>query len=160
MACAATPEDGDAVKTTDATAPRNPQLSPVPGEACASPIDGARHVADLVWHDGPFLSLVRLADALYLVAWADMDDEKHRWLVVRLSRARYESVATGGITLDRAFRDAEDGEIFVLDATAEKTFACVWVRPEVALDLLPGDVPRPRTEWHEQPDENTMEGVA
>ena len=158
--CETTPEDGDAVNTTDATAPRNPLLSPVPGEACASPIDDARYVADLIWHDGPFLSLVRLGDALYLVAWADMDDEKHRWLVVRLSRARYEALAAGSVTLERVFRDAEDGDVFVLDATAEKTFGCTRVRPETLGDLLPGDVSRPRGEWHEQPDENEIEGVA
>lgn len=140
--------------------PRTP-LPPRPGIDCADPTADGAHIANLDWYDGPLLVLTRVGAALYLVLWCDVDDETHRWLAVRISRDRLDAFGMGTVTLRSMFARPADGCVFVLDATADRTFGCSRARvDEIPADWFPGDVPHPRDEWHRQPAEAALAEVA
>ena len=124
----------------------------VTGEPCDNPLDGSVERAILDWYDGPLLTLHGVGASLYLVAWADLDDNTHRWLVMRVSRERFDAFGDGAITFSALFSQPEDGHLYVLDGHGGKTFRCVRVQAsDLPADLLPGAVPFPRSAWREQP---------
>lgn len=48
------------------------------------PVTNLKTVADLIYHDGPILSLLQHPKGdHYLYCWSDADDQYHRWLIFR-----------------------------------------------------------------------------
>ena len=132
-------------------------MVPAPGVECANPIEHAERLACLDWYDGEILVLDRVNDALYMRVWTDSDDTTHRWLVVRVTQQRLDAFGDGAITLADVFRRPEDGYVFVLDAHDETTYRCTLARvTEVAVCNFPGNVAFPRSEWHEQPADGSL----
>lgn len=47
----------------------------------------AQHVNDLIWWEGPLLALYTLEGKLYLIAWTDVDEKNHTWIISEVSLA-------------------------------------------------------------------------
>jgi hypothetical protein len=47
----------------------------------------AEHVNDLIWWEGPLLSLYTLEGKLYLIVWTDVDEKNHKYLIAEVSLA-------------------------------------------------------------------------
>jgi hypothetical protein len=66
-------------------------------------------------YDQPLLFACRNAsDNLYLVVLEDEEDEFENWLYASMSPARFAQVRSGGIDLYNAFKNAEDGFVFLV----------------------------------------------
>lgn len=127
-------------------------LPPMPGDPCACPLVGAEQIADLCYYDGPLCTLFRDAAGLLLVMWAGKDDGAHRWLVARMPRHVLDAMGDGAVTFAGAFAHPDVREWWLSDRDGAKVIRCARVdRGHVTDDMLPGDVPFPREEWHEKP---------
>lgn len=74
---------------------------------------------DLVWYDGPLLSLFRdPAGDAWLLLWVDVEDGEHgwnRWLCVRVSEDRLASYRSGALGLCEMILDPTSGPTRILD---------------------------------------------
>lgn len=133
-----------------------PPLAPLPGTPALCPLDGAARLADLEYYDGPLCCVFRDAEGLLLVAWADQDDEAHRWLIARVPRAVLDAMGDGAVTFRGAFLHPDVTAWWLSDRDGERVIRCARVErghvTDAALDVLPGDVVFPRDHWHETPD--------
>ena len=125
-------------------------LPPIVGDPCASPLDGAQHIGDFAWYDGPLSSLFRDASGLLYVHWFDNDERVNRWGVVRISREHLDALGAGTITL-RDVLTQPDAEAWVLDlGTADGRVAPIACARTATLpvDYLPdADSHLPRDDW-------------
>ncbi len=127
-------------------------LPPLPGVPAPCPLVGAEILSDLCWHDGPLCTLFRDANGLLLASWAGDDHEAHRWLVARMPRHVLDAMGDGAVTFAGAFTHPEVNEWWLSDRDGETVIRCARIgREHVTSDVLPGDVPHPRTWWHRQP---------
>ena len=96
------------------------------------------------YFDGPCLFAAQNeCDQLFLVALAE--DERHlrRWLIVPMSKRRYEHVRSGGVDLHDAFAAAEGGYVYFLCVPTEGDPQGEWRNVETLVDdelPLPGEV--------------------
>lgn len=67
------------------------------------------------YYDQPLLFTCRnLSDTIYLVVLEDEEDDFDTWLYASMSPSRYAQVRSGGVDLYSAFKNAEEGFVFVV----------------------------------------------
>lgn len=63
-------------------------------------LEGFIHVEDLLYYDGPLVSIYRSKqDVLYLYVWVDVDKQFERMLIVELSNPDLDAYKSGKIAL-------------------------------------------------------------
>lgn len=73
----------------------------IPGTRIATlPFSDAKHVRDLLYFDGPFISEFRSSTGMiYIYVWCDKDDRANRWFVFETSDLLVARVESQSITL-------------------------------------------------------------
>lgn len=80
------------------------------------PLSTLRHEMDLIFYDGPFLSLFRnRSQETYLYYWCDSDDNANRWLVFRVPQDRITAYVQKQVSLRDLILRAADGMAYVAD---------------------------------------------
>jgi hypothetical protein len=101
-------------------------------------------VADLIYYDGPLLSLYKnpLNDR-YLSYWCDLEDGLNRWLFFRVSEKRLNSYLEKEITLRDLILGPVEGTLLCVDVDADDRFTSILLlTPE---DLPSVYIPKPNT---------------
>ncbi len=79
-------------------------------------IEGHKKTADLIYYDGPLLSLFRgEAGDQYLYYWCDSDVLYNRWIVVRVTYKEVGSLLSNRITLRSILEKPADHYLFAVD---------------------------------------------
>ena len=80
------------------------------------PISDLQKVSDLIYFDGPFLSLFKNRDGdNYLYCWCDVDEARNRWLVFRISNRQLNSYLRKQTTLKDLLLNPSDGFLYSVD---------------------------------------------
>lgn len=91
------------------------------------------------YFDGPVLFTARNErDQAFLVTLAEDQNDRRRWLLVPMSKRRYEHVRSGGVDLYDAFAAAEGGYVYSLSELADGNRVGEW---KVVGDLLQAELP-------------------
>lgn len=96
------------------------------------PLNTLRRRADLIYFEGPLLSLYENASGEpFFALWADVSDDSHRWLVFRATSEAVSAYVGRTKSLRDILLSAGDGYVFVVDAAEPEDFgAVVAVRTE------------------------------
>ncbi len=96
------------------------------------------------YFDGPCLFAAQNEwDQLFLVALAEDERNLRRWLIVPMSKRRYQHVRSGGVDLHDAFAAAEGGYVYFLSVPTEGGPQGEWRNVESLVEEelpLPGEV--------------------
>jgi hypothetical protein len=99
------------------------------------PLNDLNKTADLVFFDGPLLSLFENAEQEpYLFLWADADENSNRWLAFRLSSAQLTRYLHRELSLRELVLQPADGHLFVAEIDADFNYKSV-------ASLLPSQIP-------------------
>lgn len=92
-----------AISTDNAHGTEATGLPPLVGEPCESPLERAEFVGDVLYHDGPVVSVFRdvtsVVGSLLLVSWCDQGNISHRWAVARITPQLLRRMGDGEVTL-------------------------------------------------------------
>jgi hypothetical protein len=87
------------------------------------------------FYDGPKLFSARnRTGTLYLVFWADQDEEADHWFYVPVSEGRLESVKEGDLSLREAITQPEDGLIYQASVSRQSA------RAPIVREISPGEI--------------------
>jgi hypothetical protein len=111
-------------------------MRPIPGQTIeVSPFGELVKEADLIYYDGPLLSLYSSGSGdLYLYYWCDADSEVNRWIVSRVLQDRVNRYLRRRMTLRELLLSPADGFCYVNDISSNLE--------TVRLSIVdPGDLP-------------------
>jgi len=92
-------------------------------------------VADLIYFDGPLLSLFKNESGdSYLYYWCDVDDNYNRWIIFRLSKAKLKSYIFKKISLNSLILNPIDGFLYIADINDDLQYRNIFLSPP---DKLP-----------------------
>ena len=105
------------------------------------PHQGLTKIADLIYFEGPLLSLFIATLACrdyngpkYLYYWCDASDVVNRWLLFSISDKRFDLYLRKKISLREVILEPDDGLLHVCDIDGELRYRNVYV---VSPDCLP-----------------------
>lgn len=100
------------------------------------PLEPLRIIADLVYYDGPLLTLLsnQTGENDYFYYWCDIDDQYNRWLVFRVTKTQIKSYLQGQRSLREVIRHPIDNYYFVGDMDNQLNWQQVWL-------VMPSDLP-------------------
>jgi hypothetical protein len=106
------------------------------------PIGGLNKVADLIYFDGPLLSLFRNEGGdSYLYYWCDSNEILNRWLIFRVSDQSLNSYLSKKIPLRELLLNPSDGFLYLADLNDELQFHnLLLIFPRNLPDLYVPDV--------------------
>jgi hypothetical protein len=95
------------------------------------PVNGLRHVRDLIDFDGPLLSLFRHPNGeSYLYYWCDCDETANRWMVLRVAEATVIRLTNRIIPLSDVIPSgSRDDYIYFLDIASDDSTKAYLVIP-------------------------------
>lgn len=97
------------------------------------PFEQLNRVADLVYYDGPLLTLLGndSGENYYFYYWCSVDDHYNRWLVFRVTEKQIRSYLTGQISLRYLILNPADNYYFLGDMDNDLEWQQVYlVMPE------------------------------
>jgi hypothetical protein len=112
-------------------------MEPLNGQlALTHPLRELQKRADLVFFDGPLLSLFENKDGdPYFFIWADVDRDTNRWVVFRTASAGLSAFLNKNVTLRELVTHPSDGFLYVADLNAASDFGDVWIIPAAELPV-------------------------
>lgn len=123
--------------------PTQPSELPVIGTLLdAFPISNYRWTQDIIWHNGPILSLFRSPENTPLLfMYSASDAYANRWLAVELLEHTLKTLVQGKLPLYDVFMSPLNNAVFVIDLapTSEPSDATILCRSAVA---NPQDIPK------------------
>jgi hypothetical protein len=107
--------------------PRGKEISPVPQ---------FKWIEDLIWYDGPLVSILKNEDTdiSYLFILADQDNDGHRWLACPLTE---EDLV--GLKKPDGYVDYMKESMFLIDTDSQGEFIKIF---QVQKDEIPDYLPR------------------
>lgn len=107
-------------------------------------------VADLIYYDGPLLSLFKnqINDS-YLSYWCDLKDNLSRWLFFRVSEQQLNSYLAKDLTLRELILSPVDSTLYCVDVDVDDQYRSIFfLTPE---DLPNKYIPKPNTYYEFTP---------
>jgi len=94
----------------------------------------AKHIRDLIWYDGPLLSVMEHKDKTYLVKWVDVNDARtvHTWIIFEVEPAILEAYYAKVLTLRQL--EERSANVYFFEGFLEESDAA-WVD----IDEVPED---------------------
>ncbi|MFH1115181.1 MAG: hypothetical protein V1792_14825 [Pseudomonadota bacterium] len=84
-------------------------------------------VADLVYFEGPFISLFTSPDGyFYLYCWRDVDDAYNRWVMARADKVTIKRYISGVISLRDIITRPRDGFLYLIDMDENGEYESVY----------------------------------
>jgi len=113
------------------------------------PLEPLRIIADLVYYDGPLLTLLssQSGENDYFYYWCDIDDRYNRWLVFRVTETQIKSYLQGQRSLREVIRHPMDNYYFVGDMDNQLNWQQVWL---VMLSDLPSSYLPKEDSWFDK----------
>jgi hypothetical protein len=98
------------------------------------PLRGLTKRADLIYHDGPILSVMENASGEpYLFLWCDADDQLNRWLAFRITADQLMGYTERRQALRAVLGEAPDGFVYLVDIDSSLKFQAVYALPQAEL---------------------------
>ena len=111
-------------------------MNRIEGFALPFDITKMNRLVDLIYENGPLLSLYQSADDYYLFCWADCDGDNNRWMIFRVGFESLRSYIYGKQTLLDLLTNNPDGFVRFADYCGKGSF------PTTTQSLPTKDIPK------------------
>lgn len=102
------------------------------------PLEPLNLVADLLYYDGPFLSLLEsehnFGESYYFYYWCNLDERYNRWLIFRVTRKQVTGYLTGRTTLREIITHPIEHYYFLGDMDDDSEWQQLYL-------VMPSDLP-------------------
>jgi hypothetical protein len=90
------------------------------------PLPNTNHLEDLVYYEGPLITLKESGGEKYVWVWVDVNDVCNRWGVFKTSDEKLQNWRDKEFVFDFIYDAVEEGPVYFFNTDTDGKFVAAW----------------------------------
>jgi hypothetical protein len=90
------------------------------------PLPNTTHISDLVFYQGPLITLKESGGEKYVWVWVDVNDVCNRWAVFKTTDDKVNKWRENEFVFDFISEAVEDGPVYFVNTDLDGNFVAAW----------------------------------